>query len=856
MTRAILAALFFAAPAFAADDPILADLDKAKAAHAKELRILRQNLLDDIDKIIRQTNDMGGGIDYMLRERKGFAESGVTPILPKLKGASDNYLEAKNAADGTLEAAYATAVDKSIKAGMLLQGSNLKVELKAMRDARQGVRNPPVLPPVAGPKDTPDERPNQRLGGAAKPGEERVFEIAKGVKMTFCWIPAGEAQLGSTKAQQNAVAKIVYDGERPKPLEAESEEARGKFTTKGFWLGKYEVTQDTWERLMGSNPSKFRGDKLPVEMVSWEDCQDFIRRCKVDGLTPKLPHENEWEYACQGGKGNKQAFYWGDALNGDKANTAGDYPFGTAIKGECQKKTSTVGSYEKVAPHPWGLCDMIGNVWEWCDNAPSASSSDKVLRGGCWDGTGKCSRTAIREWSETKAQTQFTGFRLALVSSLKIEGDAPKGRDTADERPTQRLGGGAKPGEEREIEIARGVKMQFCWVPAGEAQLGSPKDERDYANKTFNSGEPPSYVDAEAEAARGKFRTKGFWLGKYEVTQREWEGVMGNNPSHFRGLRLPVENVSWNDCQGFVKNCRVDNLIPRLPHEDEWEYACRGGKGNNLAFYWGNELNGDKANCVGNKPYGKAANGDFLQRTTLVGSYEKVAPHPWGLCDMHGNVWEWSDNLYSSSGLEKSLRGGGWDSITGLCRSAWRSRALPSVKNLNLGFRLVLASELAPPLKDIERGTPKAGLPRDPADTNPKSTRQEKDETVEQAVARAKFNYTSAVKAASATMLEMLDTAKSNVVATKKLTDAAKLAYLDALAKDRAAFEKDGTHPRHPALQLAAKKYDDAISKAREEFSKAVNEAGKVYVDRKDTANYEALLREKQRFLASPTATK
>src|SRR5206468_519820 len=124
----------------------------------------------------------------------------------------------------------------------------------------------------------------------------------------------------------------------------------------------------------------------------------------------------------------------------------------------------------------------------------------------------------------------------------------------------------------------------------------------------------PEWLASEAEGVRGKYKTKGFWLGKYEVTQAEWKTVMGDNPSYnskdgegketVKGLdtaRFPVEQVSWDDCQKFLEkvNARggAANIFGkagqfRLPHEDEWEYACRGGKGNGRAFCWGDELNG------------------------------------------------------------------------------------------------------------------------------------------------------------------------------------------------------------------------------------------------------------------------
>ncbi len=143
-------------------------------------------------------------------------------------------------------------------------------------------------------------------------GEERYFSMANDVKMKFCWIPAGKAILGSP---ENEAGRRIHEAEH-------------EFETNGFWMGKYPVTQSQWKAVVNSNPSFFKGDNLPVEQVDWDDCQDFIQKCNIQGLKPRLPHEDQWEYACRGGKGNKQPFYWGDALNGDKANCDGELSYG------------------------------------------------------------------------------------------------------------------------------------------------------------------------------------------------------------------------------------------------------------------------------------------------------------------------------------------------------------------------------------------------------------------------------------------------------------------------------------------------------------------------------------------------
>lgn len=258
--------------------------------------------------------------------------------------------------------------------------------------------------------------------GSPRAGEERDFEIAKGVKVRFCWIPAGNAKLGSPATEAGRM----------------DNEKEHDFTTDGFWLGKYEVTQGEYEAVMGTNPSRFQlprqasgkftmnqmgSGRHPVERVSWYDCQQFIRNCEVTGFKLKLPHEDEWEYACRGGKGNQQPFYWGQEANGTQANHDGQRPYGMARAGPFKGATAPVGSYEKQTPHPWGLCDMLGNVKEWCDNAEGLGF--RMVRGGGWRHPPAFCRSASRFGTNASAPFkrttgevttgEDTGFRLALI---------------------------------------------------------------------------------------------------------------------------------------------------------------------------------------------------------------------------------------------------------------------------------------------------------------------------------------------------------------------------------------------------------------------------------------------------------
>jgi formylglycine-generating enzyme required for sulfatase activity len=254
-------------------------------------------------------------------------------------------------------------------------------------------------------------------------------------------------------------------------------------------------------------------------------------------------------------------------------------------------------------------------------------------------------------------------------------------------------------GEEIEVEIGRGVKMPFCWIPPGRAMLGSPSTEKGRNNDEMEH----------------EYTCQGLWLAKYPVTQEQWQTLMGNNPSYFKETqndiknanitdtsRFPVEQVCWDDDKNkeysvreYLKKMNASAKVPAtmgqgkfvLPHEDEWEYACRGGKGNKQAFYFGDRLNGDLANCNGNFPFGTDTKGEWKQRTTEVGEYEKVAPHPWGLCDMHGNVWQWCDNKYKNDENSRVVRGGCWFHGAGSCRSARRDRSVPGQRNGDCGFR-------------------------------------------------------------------------------------------------------------------------------------------------------------------------
>ncbi|MBU6295079.1 MAG: formylglycine-generating enzyme family protein [Planctomycetes bacterium] len=234
------------------------------------------------------------------------------------------------------------------------------------------------------------------------------------------------------------------------------------------------------------------------------------------------------------------------------------------------------------------------------------------------------------------------------------------------------------------VELPGGELLELEQIPAGTFMMGSPESEEE----RFDD-----------ETQHEVTISKPFYMGKYPVTQAQWQAVMGNNPSDFKGERLPVENVSWDDAMAFCGKAKQKTGQGfRLPTEARWEYACRAGT--TTPFHFGSQLNGTQANCDGSVPYGTTIKYPSLGKTSSVGSYPA---NNWGLYDMHGNVWEWCSDWYGDygnnrvtdpqgaiSGEARVLRGGSWSFFAMACRAAYRGRLYPSYRRNNYGFRVLL----------------------------------------------------------------------------------------------------------------------------------------------------------------------
>ncbi|MDZ7994454.1 MAG: SUMF1/EgtB/PvdO family nonheme iron enzyme [Nostoc sp. EfeVER01] len=235
--------------------------------------------------------------------------------------------------------------------------------------------------------------------------------------------------------------------------------------------------------------------------------------------------------------------------------------------------------------------------------------------------------------------------------------------------------------------LGNGVTLEMVQIPGGTFMMGSPEGE---AGRDKN------------ESLQHQVKVPGFFMGKYEITQAQYQAIMGNNPSNFKGEKRPVEQVSWDDAVEFYKKLsQKTEKTYRLPSEAEWEYACRAGT--KTRFYFGETITTDLVNYNGKYPYGSAPKGEYRQQTTGVG---KFPPNFFGLYDMHGNVWEWCQDVYNDNyqGVAKDggawlpgkdnnfklLRGGSWNDFDArYCRSASRVRQSHAYGDSNIGFRVV-----------------------------------------------------------------------------------------------------------------------------------------------------------------------
>ena len=335
--------------------------------------------------------------------------------------------------------------------------------------------------------------------------------------------------------------------------------------------------------------------------------------------------------------------------------------------------------------------------------------------------SGKTKKYVYREFNRAQVPTfrqggEMTDFYLAKLERSNPTPIAP----TPAPAPVQTTSQPPKAGERR-VEKVNGVEFAFRWCPPGTFMMGSPESEKGH-NMINPCGNDPPYITRET--LHQVTLTKGFWILETEVTVGMFKAFVSEtgyepkaipapgfdkenteyswrNPGYSQDDNHPVTCVSWNDAVKFCKwlgEKTGQNIT--LPTEAQWEYACRAGS--TTAFFWGNVLNGDRANCNGENPYGTTTEGKYIGKTTPVYSY---ASNAWGVNDMHGNVCEWCQDWFEedysdksvtdpagpSSGSERAVRGGCYVFDAEECRSARRGRNKPDCRSKAGGFRCVMS---------------------------------------------------------------------------------------------------------------------------------------------------------------------
>jgi len=335
----------------------------------------------------------------------------------------------------------------------------------------------------------------------------------------------------------------------------------------------------------------------------------------------------------------------------------------------CEGKLKTLAQTEMTNPpsDPEGQVKLADAWWDLAQAERGGESKSLQLHAGDWY------RQAIDKLPDNLLKTKVNK-RLSEVAEHLNAAVAQSGRERA-AQPTK-----LEKALRKGLDLGGGVKMEFVLIPAGSFLMG---DE---------------YGKSDEKPMHKVTITQPFYMGKYEVTQEQWQAIMGNNPSHFKGPRNPVENVSWEDCQVFLKKLnekvRRAGLKFSLPTEAQWEYACRAGTRTRFSF-------GNSRDDIGNYAWFKD-NSD--NKTHPVGMKK---PNQWGLYDMPGNVWEMCADWYDAKnheqlapnvvdplgprfGVDHVRRGGSFSNNALDCASSNRIMISPRFPFRDIGFRVVV----------------------------------------------------------------------------------------------------------------------------------------------------------------------
>ena len=562
------------------------------------------------------------------------------------------------------------------------------------------------------------------------------------IGMEFVRIPAGTFRMGD----------IAGEGLPPeRPVHEVS-------FTRDLYVSRHEVTQALWVSIMVGNPSRFKecGD-CPVDNVSWEHAQIFVKRLNEREGTKayRLPTEAEWEYAARAGTETRWSF-------GDAESMIGDYAWHRGNSGDKthpvgQKKPNPWGLYDmhgNVSEMVLDWFDRFYYISSPTADPQACTGEGRGYRGGTWRDSAWSMRSAFRYpgWPSS------TGFIGGVRLVKEVNGDVRARRPFAPDHPVPAdgtesvstlttlawsavdrncgaltydvyFGTTANPPQIRsnqsdvfyERPLAEGTTYYWKVVArdedgnATEGPLWSftttdPESISDtYTNSidmdfvripagSFLMGDVTGVGLGDAVPVHEVTISSDFYIGRYEVTQRQWEAVMGSNPSRFAGEdTYPLNNASWAEVQEFIDklNHREGTLAYRLPTEAEWEYAARAATKTTWSF--------------GNDESRLTEYAWWIANSSDMNPVGQKKPNPWGLYDVHGNVAEWvhdwySDDYYAGSpmvdpqgpdtGTRRVYRGGGLEYYLDDLQSARRYYEYPDERTVftgYIGFRLLWA---------------------------------------------------------------------------------------------------------------------------------------------------------------------
>ena len=443
----------------------------------------------------------------------------------------------------------------------------------------------------------------------------KMLDLGGGVTMELIYVAPGSFMMGRNGGNSN------------------SSPAHKVTLTKGYWLGKYEVTQRQWKQVMGYNPSKFKGDDLPINTISWDDCQKFIEKvnAKLGETMVRLPTEAEWEFACRAGAdGEFAGTGWLDDMGWHNDNSGG--------------KAHPVGQKQANA---WGFHDMHGNVWEWCsdwwgdyadgdviDPVGPASGKRHVTRGGAFDCKKAASCSVSSRVSFSPFGCEFLGFRLCMNAEGPV-GASARGSGTSAAIVKAPDADAKRP---MKIQLGSGLDLELLPCPAG----------------TYTMGTRPS----GAWKAHRVTISRSFWMAKYPVTYAQAKVITGKTCTEKNQWGVPP--FPWNVLGGdktpagmspkqaldFLEtmNRRYASYLPkgyvfRFPTEAEWEHAMLGGEKWGSALYERLAVSADERQKALEDRGFKVKN---FEKFPWVLPYVAVGtkkPNNFGLYDLLGNGW-------------------------------------------------------------------------------------------------------------------------------------------------------------------------------------------------------------------------